>query len=102
MRAAALGIWLIAAPLAAQNGPQAVLTAGETLEVESRADLNGDGITDLDYIARGEGKRELRMVTSFRSAVELGENPAQVLALGPYPLGNATLAVKKMSFSSAI
>ena len=46
----------------------------ETLGVESRADRNGDSIPDLAYIARGDNKRGLRMVTSYRSDVELGAN----------------------------
>lgn len=95
MRAAALALALLAAPLAAQVGPQPVLISGETLEVEIRADLNGDSLPDLAYVARGEDKRELRVVTSYRSEVEIGENPPQVLALDPYPLGEATLKVAK-------
>lgn len=95
MRTAALAaLALIAAPAGAQEGPQPSPGEGETVEVETRADLNGDGIPDLAWIARGGDKRELRVVTSYKSEVEIGENPAQVLALDPYPLGDATLAVK--------
>lgn len=95
MRAAAFALALLGAPLAAQEAPQPVLAAGETVEVQTRADLNGDTLPDLAYIARSEDKRELRVVTSYRSEVELGENPPQVLALDPYPLGEATLKVTK-------
>ncbi len=94
MRAAALALALIASPIAAQAGPQPALPAGETVEVESRSDLNGDGLPDLAYIARAQDKRELRVVTSYRSETDFSENPAQFLALDPYPLGDATLAVK--------
>ena len=94
MRSAALALALIATPLAAQERPQPFLASGESLEAESRADLNGDGLTDLAYIARGEDMRELRVVTSYVSKTDFGENPAQVLALDPYPLGDATIIVK--------
>lgn len=94
MRAAALALALIASPLAAQEGPQLALPAAEAVEVESRSDLNGDGLPDLAYIARGQDKRELRVMTSYRSETDFGENPAQVLALDPYPLGDTTLTIK--------
>ena len=95
MRAAlALALGLAAAPLAAQEGPQPALAGGETLEVEARADFNADKVPDIAYIVRSEDKRELRVVTSFVSEVELGENIPQVLALEPDPLGDATLEVK--------
>jgi hypothetical protein len=82
-----------ALPLAAQGEPQASLVSGETIEVETRADLNADGVEDLAYIARrDEVLRELRVVTSTGSGP--GENPPQVLAMDPYPLGDAQLAVK--------
>lgn len=84
---------MLAAPLAAQDGPKPVLAAGETLEVQTRADLNGDGITDFAYVARGEGKRELHVVTSYRNEVEMGENPPQILALDYDPLVDAELRV---------
>jgi hypothetical protein len=86
---------LAAAPLAAQEGPQPKLGDGETVEVELHADLNGDAIPDLAWIARGDDTRELRVVTSYRSEVEIGENIPQVLALDPYPLGDATLKVAR-------
>ncbi len=94
MRAAVLALALIASPLVAQNGPQSVLAEGETVEVEARADLNGDGLPDLAYVARSEDMRELRVVTSYRSETDFSENPVQALALDPYPLGDAALAVK--------
>lgn len=95
MRAAALALVLSAAPLAAQDAPQPLLAAGETLETSTSADWNGDGAPDLAYIAAAEERRELRVVTSFVSEVEIGMNPAQVLALDPYaPLRPAELATQ--------
>lgn len=95
MRPALLALALIAAPAAAQVGPPSPsLAEGETVEVQLAADLNADGREDLAYIARKEDIRELRVVTSHRSEVEIGENPPHVLALDPYPLGDGQLSVK--------
>ncbi len=93
--ALALALALTAAPLAAE-GPQPALSDGETIEVEARGDLNADGLADLAYIVRhGEEARELRVVTTYRGETGFGENPAQVLALDPYPLVPASLAVAR-------
>jgi hypothetical protein len=90
----ALTLGLLALPAAAQEGPQPVLAEGETAEVELRADLNADGRADLAYIAAREDSRQLRVVTSTISEVEIGENLPQVLALDPYPLGDGVLSLK--------
>jgi len=92
---ALLAFALIAAPAAAQVGPQPMFDAGEELEVELDADFNGDGHADVAYIVRGDDKRELRVATTFITDVEIGENIPQVLALDPYPLGTAQLSVKE-------
>jgi hypothetical protein len=94
MKRAALVLSLIAAPVAAQEGPQPYLAEGQSVEVELREDLNGDGVPDLAYIAAREQNRELRVVTTFVNAVEIGEHPMQILPLDPYPLGTAGLSVK--------
>lgn len=103
MRVAALALVLFAAPLAAQEGPQPRLTEGEEIETEARADFNSDGLEDLAYVARdgptyvaigGDERRELRVVISYRSETDFGHNPAQVLALDPYPLAPANLTLK--------
>ncbi|MFO6446667.1 hypothetical protein ACLBKU_05925 [Erythrobacter sp. NE805] len=94
MRAGLLGLLLLATPLAAQEGPQPDLAEGEAVEVELRADLNGDGLPDLAYIAAREESRELRVVTSYRSPTDFGLNPVETLPLDPYPLGDGVLKLK--------
>lgn len=65
MKRTALALLLIAAPVAAQEGPQPFLDEGESIEVELRADLNSDGNPDLAYVAAKEDRRELRVVLSY-------------------------------------
>lgn len=94
-RTTLFAVMLLAAPAAAQEGPQPVLADGESVEVELRADLNGDGVADLAYVAaKGEETRELRVVTSYANKTDFGKNPLQALPLDPYPLGDAALEVK--------
>jgi hypothetical protein len=94
-RAALFVLALVAAPVAAQVGPpQSDLAEGETVEVEYNADFNGDGHWDVAYVVRAEDRRELRVATTIITEVEIGENPPQVLALDPDPLGDAVLKLK--------
>jgi hypothetical protein len=94
VRRTALALLLIATPVAAQEGPQPFLEEGESIEVELRADLNGDSVPDLAYIAAKEQNRELRVVTTFINEFEIGQHPVQVLPLDPYPLVTAGLSIK--------
>lgn len=88
-QAALLALVLLAAPAAAQATVHAVSTM--EIEVAVTADLNGDGLDDSAMIVSDGGRRELRVVTSYRSETASGENPPQVLALDPDPLGDALL-----------
>jgi hypothetical protein len=90
----ALTLALLAVPANAQEGPQPVLAEGEAIEADLRADLNADGHADLAYIAAREDSRELRLVTSTITEVEIGKNPPQILTLDPYPLGDGALKLK--------
>lgn len=64
------------------------------IEVAVTADLNGDGLDDTAMVVRdGETIRELRVVTSHRGDTAVTESTPQVLALDPYPLGDALLEV---------
>jgi hypothetical protein len=84
---------LLAAPEAAQVGPQPHLAQGEALEVELRGDFNADFVPDLAYVAAKEGQRALRVVLGFANETDVGELPPQVLPLDPYPLADASLAL---------
>ncbi|MFM7404601.1 MAG: hypothetical protein ACKO1N_11070 [Erythrobacter sp.] len=91
---ALLALATFTAPAAAQDGPQPHLAEGESIEAELRADLNGDKVPDVAFVAVKDGARELRVATSFVNAVEIGDQPVQVLALDPYPLADAVLTVR--------
>jgi hypothetical protein len=93
-RSALFALALVAAPAAAQEGPQIYLNDEERIETELRADLNGDGNPDLAYVAAAEERRELRVVLNYVDEFNFGELPAQVLALDPYPLADAVLSAK--------
>lgn len=90
----ALALALAPPPAAAQEAPQPVLAEGERIEVETRADFNGDGMDDLAYVATLEDKRELRVMVSDTGQTAFGIRPVQTLTLDSYPLGDATLAFK--------
>lgn len=94
MKALAPALALLAgAPCAVQATVDAI-SNDDLVEAVVRADFNGDGLEDTATILRdGETSRILRVVTSYRSETDFGENPPQVLALDPYPLGDSTLKV---------
>jgi hypothetical protein len=97
MREALALALLVASPLAAQErppSPQPRLAEDENIEAQLTADLNADGYPDLAYIAAKEDGRELRVVTSYRDQLAIGQNMPEVLALDPYPLADGVLTVK--------
>lgn len=85
---------LTAAPLAAQDTSTPGLAAGETVEVQVHADLDGDGLPDTAYVAAGADRRELRVIRSRRNGTRGGQGRAEVLPLDPYPLADGVLKVK--------
>lgn len=90
---ALLALMVLAYPVVAQATVHAV--SSMDIEAAVTADLNGDGVDDHAMILRhGATSRELRVVTSYRNETDFGESPSQVLALDPYPLGDAQLSVK--------
>lgn len=70
-----------------------VIAAHEIIEARVDGDLNGDGEADLAYVVGTEEWRELRVVLSYKSDVEFGEEPPEALDLEPTMLGPGSLAI---------
>ena len=70
------------------------LAPGEDIEARLDGDFNGDAEADLAYIVSSEDRRELRVVLSYKSEVEIGVEPAETLALEPTGLGPGSLSLE--------
>ena len=70
---------------------------GGELEVRLDADFNGDGDPDTAAVMRDDEKETRRLVVAvgYRSDVDMGYDNVGEMAMDPYPLGNASLSVKK-------
>lgn len=68
-------------------------------KVETRldADFNGDGLVDTAVVMRDDEHeaRSLQVVIGYVDEVSMGHDPIDGVALDPYPLGNASLTMKK-------
>jgi hypothetical protein len=72
------------------------LPDGASLETRRDGDINGDGVPDLAFVGRTEDARWLVVKIGYKEALDWGFEPASVnKGLDPYPLGAASLAVKK-------
>ncbi len=71
------------------------LPEGTRLEVRVDADLTGDGLEDVAFIARNEDARLLRVLVAYADEVNTGFDTLGELALDPNPLGDATLSVRR-------
>lgn len=68
---------------------------GAELETRIDGDLNGDGEIDTVFIERGEDNRTLTVMLAYREETDMGHEAKGVLELDAYPLGAATLTIKK-------
>lgn len=67
------------------------------VEVRVDADFNGDGDLDTAAVMRDDEAETRRLVVAlaYRGEVDFGHEPIGEMAMDAYPLGDATLAVKK-------
>ena len=70
-----------------------VVAPGEEVEARIEGDLNGDGTDDLAYVVGTEEWRELRVLLSYRSEVDLGFEAPEALDLEPTMLGPGSLSI---------
>ena len=83
-------LWLcLAVPAQAQD---IELPAGSELEARVDADLNGDGIDDVAYLAGNEDSRALSVLLSEKGEVHVEHRP-DVLVLDPTSLGPGSLTL---------
>lgn len=107
-RASALSLsilLLVVAPLQASDRPQPSMLANDELtgwmpdgaQVETRldADVTGDGLRDLVFVARREDTRVLKVLVAYTTEVDMGFDPLGEMRMGDSPLGDAALSVKK-------
>ena len=84
-----------AAPQADNADLEPFLGDGMTVENRFDADFTGDGIADVAFVQRDDDKRELVTLVGYRSEVDLGFDRAGTMELDAYPLGPASIELKK-------
>lgn len=72
------------------------LPEGARLETRRNGDINGDGIPDVAFVGGNDDARWLVVKIGYKDELDWGFEPASVnKGLDPYPLGAASLSVKK-------
>lgn len=72
------------------------LPDGARLETRRNGDINGDGIPDVAFVGGNEDARWLVVKIGYKDDLDWGFEPVSVnKQLEPYPLGAASLSVKK-------
>ena len=70
---------------------------GGQVETRINADFNGDGDLDIAAVMRDDEAETRRLVVAlgYHNEVDMGHEPVDEMAMDPYPLGSASLSVKK-------
>jgi hypothetical protein len=68
---------------------------GTKLETRLDADVTGDGMVDVVFVAASEDVRVLKVMMAYADEVNTGHEPIGEAAMETYPLGSASLSVKK-------
>jgi hypothetical protein len=71
------------------------LPPGMELETRLDADLNGDGLDDIAFVARNDEARVLGVLFGFVETMDMGHSPAGKARLAVDPLGPASLSAPK-------
>ncbi len=66
-----------------------------TIETRLDADITGDGLNDVVFVAASEDARVLIVMIGYADQFNMGHEPIGQAALEPHPLGPANLSVKK-------
>ncbi len=94
----------VSAPTRADERPRPAMMTAEDLaaylpdggHIETRldADLTGDGMRDLAFIAANDDVRVLKVMVSYVDEFDMGYDPVGEMRMGDSPLGAAMLSVK--------
>ncbi|MEO6171580.1 MAG: hypothetical protein ABIP02_00535 [Arenimonas sp.] len=101
-------LFLILSPFALAQAPvkqqiprpeeaQLLTYSPDNTSIETRldADITGDGLNDVVFIAASEEVRVLVVMMGYANESSMGHEPIGQAALETYPLGSASLSVKK-------
>jgi hypothetical protein len=67
---------------------------GGRIETRLDADLTGDGLRDLAFVAANDDVRVLKVMVSYVNEFDMGYDPVGEMRMGDSPLGAAKLSVK--------
>jgi len=71
------------------------LPEGGQIETRLDADVTGDGLRDLVFVARNDDTRVLKVMAAYADEFNMGYDPIDEMRMGDAPLGSASLSVKK-------
>ncbi len=73
----------------------AYMPDGAKIETRLDADVTGDGMADVVFVAANDEVRVLRVMMAYVDEFNTGHEPIGEAAMETYPLGSASLSVKK-------
>lgn len=73
----------------------AYMPDGAKIETRLDADVTGDGMVDVVFVAASEDVRVLKVMAAYADEFNNGHEPIGEAAMETYPLGSASLSVKK-------
>lgn len=68
---------------------------GARLETRLDADVTGDGLRDVVFVARNDDVRTLKVMAAYSVETDMGYDPVGELKMDISPLGDASLSEKK-------
>ncbi|HJR72047.1 MAG TPA: hypothetical protein VJ806_00205 [Luteimonas sp.] len=99
LAAVALPAFAQRVPVMSAEEMQGLMPNGAKMETRVDGDFNGDGETDTAFVWRSEEgvdeARGLMVGVAYRNEFDMGHDPAGELSLDPFPLGSASLSVRK-------
>lgn len=85
----------IAPPSPTEEELAAYMPDDAKIETRLEADVTGDGMADVVFVAANDEVRVLKVMMAYVDEFNTGHEPIGEAALETYPLGSASLSVKK-------